>query len=126
MARMALRKINLAAAFAAFDDSWNPRIAGAVNDSLVKVVKLSGAFDWHHHETEDEMFLVVAGRLRMRLRDGDVDLDPGEFLIVPRGVEHCPEALVEPCHVMLVEPGTTLNTGTMVTERTRRDLERLD
>jgi mannose-6-phosphate isomerase-like protein (cupin superfamily) len=121
-----MQKINLAEAFAAFDDCWNPRIAGAINDTLVKVVKLSGAFDWHHHESEDEMFLVIAGRLRIRLRDGDVDLDPGEFLIVPRGVEHCPEALVEPCHVLLVEPGTTLNTGTLVTERTRHTLERLD
>ena len=118
-------KVNLARAFAAIDDCWNPRIAGEVNGTQVKLVKLSGAFDWHHHAVEDELFLVVAGRLRMRLRDGDVDLDPGEFLIVPHGVEHCPEALVEPCHVLLVEPVTTLNTGNLVNERTRAELQSL-
>lgn len=118
-------KVNLAQAFARFQDPWNPRIAGQVNDMAIKVVKLEGAFDWHHHEREDEMFLVVEGRLRMKLRDGDVDLDPGEFLIVPAGVEHCPEALETPCHVLLVEPATTLNTGTEVTARTRAALERL-
>ena len=120
-----MQKIALAEAFGAFEDSWNPRIVGAINDTVVKVVKLSGAFDWHHHADEDEMFLVVAGRLRMRLRDGDIDLDPGELLIVPRGVEHCPEALVEPCHVLLVEPGSTLNTGNVINERTRTQLESL-
>jgi mannose-6-phosphate isomerase-like protein (cupin superfamily) len=118
-------KVNLAAAFAGFQDPWNPRIAGQVNDTAIKLVKLEGAFDWHHHVEEDELFLVVAGRLRMRLRDGDIDLDPGEFLIVPRGVEHCPEALIEPCHVLLVEPGTTLNTGNVINERTRAELQRL-
>jgi mannose-6-phosphate isomerase-like protein (cupin superfamily) len=120
-----MEKVNLAEAFARFQDSWNPRIAGQVNDTAIKLVKLSGAFDWHHHEHEDELFLVVEGRLRMRLRGGDIDLDPGEFLVVPRGVEHCPEALVEPCHVLLVEPSTTLNTGNVVTERTRTTLEQI-
>lgn len=118
-------KVNLAQAFACFRDPWNPRIAGQVNDMAIKLVKLEGAFDWHHHETEDEMFLVVEGCLRMKLRDRDIDLDPGEFLIVPAGVEHCPEALVAPCHVLLVEPASTLNTGSEVTERTRVELERL-
>ncbi|WP_294057717.1 cupin domain-containing protein [Sphingomonas sp.] len=89
-------------------------------------MKLSDAFDWHHHATEDEMFLVIAGRLRMHLRDGPIDLGPGEFLVVPHGVEHCPDAIEEPCHVLLVEPGTTLNTGTDVTDRTRATLERID
>jgi mannose-6-phosphate isomerase-like protein (cupin superfamily) len=120
-----MQKVNLAAAFARFDDAWNPRIAGQVNGTAIKLVKLSGAFDWHHHDDEDELFLVVEGRLRMRMRDGDIDLDPGEFLIVPHGVEHCPVALVEPCHVLLVEPDTTLNTGNIVTDRTRTVLERL-
>lgn len=120
-----MEKVNLADAFARFQDPWNPRIAGQVNDMAIKVVKLEGAFDWHHHESEDEMFLVVSGRLRMKLRTGDIDLDPGELLIVPAGVEHCPEALETPCHVLLVEPATTLNTGTEVTERTRAELERL-
>lgn len=121
-----MQKINLAEAFARIDDCWNPRIAGQINDTQVKLVKLSGAFDWHHHPAEDEMFLVIEGRLRMRLRDGDVDLGPGEFLVVPHGVEHCPVAVEEPCCVLLVEPGTTLNTGTEVTERTRAVLERID
>lgn len=121
-----MRKINLAEAFARFEDPWNPRIAGEVNDTAIKLVKLDGAFDWHHHETEDELFLVVEGRLRMKLRDGDIDLGPGEMLIVPHGVEHCPVALETPCHVLLVEPVTTLNTGNVESERTRARLERID
>ncbi|MHB1304256.1 MAG: cupin domain-containing protein [Acidiphilium sp.] len=120
-----MRKVNLAQAFENFEDYWNPRVAEELNDSFVKLVKLSGKFDWHHHEAEDELFLVVSGRLRMGLRTGDIDLDPGEFIVVPRGVEHCPEALTDECHVVLLEPKTTLNTGTVVTERTVRDLERL-
>ena len=120
-----MEKVNLADAFARFQDPWNPRIAGQVNNVAIKVVKLEGAFDWHHHDIEDEMFLVVAGRLRMKLRDRDIDLNPGEFLIVPAGVEHCPEAIETPCHVLLVEPASTLNTGIEVTERTRAELERL-
>jgi mannose-6-phosphate isomerase-like protein (cupin superfamily) len=93
-----------------------------LNDSLVKLTKLSGQFDWHHHEVEDELFLVVSGRLRMGLRTGDIDLDPGEFIIVPHGVEHRPEALTDECHVVLVEPKTTLNTGNVVNDRTVRVL----
>jgi mannose-6-phosphate isomerase-like protein (cupin superfamily) len=109
-----MHKVNLADAFASFSDPWNPRLAGQVNDFHIKVVKLDGAFDWHHHETEDELFLVVAGRLRMGLREGDIELGPGEFIVVPHGVEHRPEALDGECQVVLVE-----------TARTRRDLERL-
>lgn len=118
-------KVNLAAAFSRIPDCWNPRIAGEVNGTAIKLVKLEGSFDWHHHEHEDELFLVVSGRLRMMLRDGDVDIGPGEFLIVPHGVEHCPVALETPCEVLLVEPMSTLNTGTEVTERTRATLERI-
>jgi mannose-6-phosphate isomerase-like protein (cupin superfamily) len=120
-----LQKVNLAAGFAGIDDHWNPRVAGDVNAFQVKLVKLAGAFHWHHHEVEDELFLVIAGRLRMRLRDGDVDLDPGEFLVVPHGVEHCPVALTNECSVLLLEPNTTLNTGVEVNERTVRTLQRL-
>jgi mannose-6-phosphate isomerase-like protein (cupin superfamily) len=120
-----MQKINLAQAFARFDEPWSPRFAGQVNDTAIKLVKLEGAFDWHHHEHEDEMFLVVSGLLRMKLRDGDIDLSPGEFLIVPKGVEHCPEAIGPDCHVLLVEPDTTLNTGNVITDRTRETLERL-
>ena len=122
---MPLQKVNLERAFAQFVGAWQPRIAGEVNDFHVKLAKLDGAFHWHHHEREDELFLVVSGRLRMHLREGPIDLDPGEFLIVPHGVEHMPEALGGECHVLLLEPATTLNTGNVVNERTRRELERL-
>ncbi len=118
-----MRKVNLAAALATFDDCWNPKIAGELNDAFVKLVKLRGAFDWHHHDAEDELFLVVAGRLRMGLRDGEIDLDPGEFIVVPRCVEHRPEALDGECHVLLLEPKSTLNTGNVVNERTVQRLE---
>jgi mannose-6-phosphate isomerase-like protein (cupin superfamily) len=122
---MTIKKINLADAFATFSDHWNPRVAGDVNDAHVKLVKFEGKFDWHHHDKEDEMFLVVAGVMRMGLRGGDVDVHPGEFIIVPKGVEHCPEALGGECHVVLLEPKTTLNTGNVVTEKTVRQLERI-
>lgn len=120
-----MRKVNIAEALATFTEAWSPRVAGDVNGFQVKLVKLRGAFDWHRHEVEDELFLVVEGRLRMGLRDGDIDLAPGEFLIVPHGVEHCPEALTDECHVLLLEPASTLNTGDTITERTVRDLARL-
>jgi len=119
-------KVNLADAFASFHDHWNPRVAGDINDFQVKLVKLDGKFDWHHHDIEDELFLVVAGRMKMGLRTGDVIVEPGEYIIVPHGTEHCPEALDGECHVMLLEPRSTLNTGHVVTEKTRRTLERLD
>ncbi len=118
-------KINLADAFSKIPDYWSPRVAGDINDFQVKLAKFEGAFDWHCHEAEDELFLVVKGRLRMGLRDGDVDLEEGEFIIVPHGTEHKPEALSDECHVLMLEPKTTLNTGTEVTERTVADPERL-
>ncbi|HYE52546.1 MAG TPA: cupin domain-containing protein [Azospirillaceae bacterium] len=117
-------KVNLAQAFASFSEHWSPRVAGDVNDMQVKLAKLKGEFVWHHHEHEDELFLVVRGRLTMRFRDRDVVLDPGEFLVVPRGVEHLPVA-EEECEVILLEPATTLNTGNLRNERTRETLERL-
>ena len=117
-----MRKVNLSEAFASFDDPWSPKIAGEINDSHVKLVKLSGAFDWHHHDVEDELFLVVAGRMRMGLRTGDIDVEAGEFIIVPHGVEHRPEALTDECCVLLLEPKTTLNTGNVVSDRTVREL----
>ena len=113
-----IRKVILSEAFASFSDYWSPRIAGEVNDAHVKLAKFSGAFDWHHHEIEDELFLVIAGKMRMGLRDGHIDVDAGEFVIIPRGVEHRPEALTDECHVLLLEPKTTLNTGNVVTART--------
>ena len=122
---MTIDKVNLAAAFATFDDHWNPRVAGDINNFQVKLVKLCGRFDWHHHDVEDELFLVVSGRMKMAFRDRDVTVEPGEFIIVPRGVEHRPEALDGECHVLLLEPGSTLNTGNVETDRTRRTLERI-
>mgnify|MGYP005999971047 FL=1 len=122
---MTIGKVNLAAAFATFHDHWNPRVAGDINDFQVKLVKFEGKFDWHHHETEDELFLVVQGRMKMGLRSGDVIVGPGEFIIVPHGTEQCPEALDGECHVLLLEPGTTRNTGTVETDKTRHRLERI-
>ncbi|MFI6522769.1 cupin domain-containing protein [Spirillospora sp. NPDC050679] len=119
-----MHKTNLAEAFSSFDDTWSPKVAGAVNDMEVKLAKFDGEFVWHHHEHEDELFLVVQGRLRMRLREGDIVVEPGEFLIVPRGTEHCPVA--EPdCQVLLLEPATTVNTGNVRDERTVTDLGRI-
>ena len=119
-------KVNLADAFAKIPDAWNPRVAGDINDFQVKLVKLDGKFDWHHHDIEDELFLVVSGRMKMAFRDRDVTVEPGEFIIVPRGVEHRPEALDGECHVLLLEPNSTRNTGNVETEKTRKTLERLD
>ena len=119
-----LHKIALTEALARFDERWSPKVIGEVNDTSIKLVKLEGDFVWHRHEVEDELFLVLAGRLTMKLRDGDLELGPGELVVVPRGVEHCPCA-AEECSVMLVEPRTTLNTGDAGGPRTVRELERL-
>lgn len=113
--------ISLADKFGRVTDYWSPKIVGALNDGYVKVVKLQGQFVWHHHAEEDELFLVTKGRLRMQLRDGDRDLGPGEFIIVPRGLEHCPRALTDEVHVVLLEPKTTVNTGNVRNERTAAD-----
>ena len=105
------RKVNLADAFQKISEPWSPHVAGDVNECQLKLAKMKGEFVWHHHELEDECFLVVRGKMRMKFRDGDVDCDPGELIVVPRGVEHCPVALTETCDVLLVEQNTTLNTG---------------
>jgi mannose-6-phosphate isomerase-like protein (cupin superfamily) len=112
-----VRKVNLEMAFAKFQDFWSPKIVGDLNDSQVKVVKVKGEFVWHSHEHEDELFLVTQGRLTIKLRDGDIDLHQGEFVVIPRGVEHMPVA-AEEAHVVLLEPKTTLNTGNVHSERT--------
>jgi mannose-6-phosphate isomerase-like protein (cupin superfamily) len=117
-----IEKVNLAQKFDRFDDYWSPRIAGELNDSYVKLAKLKGEFVWHQHENEDELFLVVKGHLTIKLRDRDVELDPGEFVIIPHGVEHLPVA-VEEVHVLLLEPKSTLNTGNVRSERTVADLK---
>lgn len=106
-----LTKVNIAEKLAQFNDQWSPKIVGEINDSAVKLAKLKGEFVWHHHEHEDEMFLIIQGRLLIKFRDQDMWLDEGEFVIIPHGVEHCPVA-EEEVHIMLFEPKGTLNTGT--------------
>jgi mannose-6-phosphate isomerase-like protein (cupin superfamily) len=121
-------KVNLAQKFALITEPWSPKIAGEVNDALVKLVKFQGDFVWHHHEHEDEMFLVVQGRMAIQLRERgserEVVVGAGEFIIVPRGVEHRPTT-AEECWVLLFEPKTTLNTGNVVNERTLEKLGRV-
>ena len=119
-----IEKVNLAEKLSLFDERWSPKIVAELNDTHVKIVKLDGEFVWHHHDDEDELFLVVAGRLRMQFRDGDVVLEPGELIVVPKGLEHRPVAEGE-THVVLVEPKTTLNTGNVRNERTVEQLEQL-
>ena len=116
--------VNLCEKFGKVREYWSPKIIGELNDSYVKVVKLKGEFIWHHHEKEDELFLVVKGTLRMRFRDREVLVREGEFVIVPKGVEHLPIA-EEEVHVVLLEPKSTLNTGNVVNERTVPQLERI-
>jgi mannose-6-phosphate isomerase-like protein (cupin superfamily) len=119
-----MEKINLDQKLSLFSDHWNPRIVGELNGQHVKLAKLKGEFVWHHHEHEDELFYVVKGKLRMEFRDKTVEIEPGEMIVVPKGVEHKPVA-VEEVHVMLFEPATTLNTGNIENERTRKELEKL-
>ena len=119
-----MEKVNLSKKFAEFSELWSPKIVGELNGQLVKLVKVKGEFVWHHHNLEDELFLVVLGRLDMHLRDDIVPIHEGEFYIVPRGVEHKPVAADE-THILLFEPATTLNTGNVRNERTREKLERL-
>jgi mannose-6-phosphate isomerase-like protein (cupin superfamily) len=112
-----IHKINLRDKLSRFDSPWDPKIVGELNGQLVKLVKFQGEFVWHHHEHEDELFLVLRGAFVMQFRDRDVRLEEGEFLIVPRGIEHRPVAEHE-VDVLLFEPATTLNTGNVVSERT--------
>ncbi len=121
---MTPKKVNLREKFGSFTERWSPKVVGEVNDSSVKLVKLKGEFLWHHHEAEDELFLVVKGRITIRFREVDVTLEENEFLIVPKGVEHMPVA-PEEAWVLLFEPKTTLNTGNVSNERTVADLERI-
>jgi mannose-6-phosphate isomerase-like protein (cupin superfamily) len=119
-----MEKVNLAEKFGLFDEYWSPKIVGELNGQHVKLAKLKGEFIWHHHEAEDELFLVVKGQLVIELREQDVVLEEGEFFIVPRGVEHKPVA-EEEVHVLLFEPKSTLNTGNVRNERTVEDLKTL-
>ena len=133
-----MNKINLAAKFSQIHEHWKPHIAGELNGQMVKLVKFRGEFVWHHHENEDEMFLVVKGRFRIEFRDGGsesrsesnvqatrtVHLEEGEFIVVPRGVEHRPVAEDE-CWILLFEPASTLNTGNVENQFTLRSLEKV-
>ena len=117
-------KINLAEKFSRITEYWKPYIAGELNGQLVKLDKLKGEFVWHHHENEDEMFLVVKGRFRIEFRDRTVWLEEGEFIVVPRGVEHKPVA-DEEAWILLFEPASTVNTGNVENEFTLRELEKV-
>ncbi len=115
-------KVNLSEKFALFTDYWNPKIVGELNNFHVKLVKIEGEFVWHHHDVEDELFLVVKGTLLMKMREKDVRVNEGEFIIIPHGVEHKPVAESE-CHIMLFEPKETLNTGNVQDAKTVATLE---
>ena len=110
-------KVNLRDKLALFSEHWSPKIVGELNDSHIKLVKVQGEFTWHHHDDEDELFLVLHGSLTIKLRDRDILLNEGEFFVVPKGVEHKPVAEQE-AHVLLLEPKTTRNTGNVENERT--------
>jgi len=117
-------KINVAEKFDLFSDYWSPKIAAELNDSYIKLAKFKGEFVWHRHEKEDELFFVMKGHLVIKLRDGEVRIGPGEFVVVPRGVDHLPVA-EEEVHVVLIEPKATLNTGTVISDRTVADPEKV-
>jgi mannose-6-phosphate isomerase-like protein (cupin superfamily) len=123
-----METVNLVQKFSLFSDYYSPKIVGEINDSYVKLVKLQGDFVWHHHEVEDELFFVVKGALKMAIRENGVErevvIHPGEFIIIPHGVEHRPSA-EEETHIMLLEPKSTLNTGNVEGERTVHELERI-
>jgi mannose-6-phosphate isomerase-like protein (cupin superfamily) len=117
-------KVNITEKLARFDKHWSPKIVGELNGQHVKLVKFLGEFVWHHHDDEDEMFLVVDGRFRMEFRDREVWIEEGEFIVVPRGVEHRPVA-EEGASVMLFEPASTLNTGNVRDEMTVTEVDRI-
>ena len=119
-----MQKVNLSEKFSLFQDYWNPRIAGELNGQQVKLVKFKGEFVWHKHDHEDELFFVVSGSFRLELRDKVIDLHEGEFLVVPKGVEHRPVA-DEEVSVMLFEPAATLNTGDAKSDLTKETLEKI-
>jgi mannose-6-phosphate isomerase-like protein (cupin superfamily) len=119
-----MKKINLAEKFSLITEHWSPKIVGELNGQMIKLVKFKGPFVMHHHDHEDELFYVVKGSFDMELKNETVTINQGEFFIVPRGVEHRPNAKEE-CEVMLFEPATTLNTGNVENERTLKELQHL-
>jgi len=124
LAESRIEKVNIAQKFSLFTDYWVPYVVGELNESYVKVDKMRGEFVWHKHDAEDELFLVVKGRLVIKLRDKDISLEAGEFVIIPKRVEHMPVAKDE-AHVVLIEPKSTLNTGDVRNQRTLTDLRRI-
>ena len=121
---MSIEKVNIAQKFSLINDHWNPRIAGELNGQYIKLVKFIGEFVWHKHDDEDEMFLVTGGSFTMELRDGNIELGEGDFIIIPKGVEHRPVAHTE-ARVMLFEPASTLNTGDATSDFTKKKLEKI-
>jgi mannose-6-phosphate isomerase-like protein (cupin superfamily) len=119
-----MQKINIAQKFTLFQEYWSPKIVSELNDSYIKLAKFKGEFLWHFHEAEDELFLVVKGRLLIKFRDQDLWLDEGELIVIPKGVEHMPVA-EEEVHAILIEPKSTLNTGNIENQRTIEQLENL-
>lgn len=109
---MKMEKVNLQEKFAKFSEHWTPKIVGGANGQYIKLAKIEGEMIWHSHDAEDELFLVVKGKLTIQMRAGDVELNSGEFYIVPRGTEHCPRS-DEEVHLILIEPKTTAHTGTI-------------
>ena len=117
-------KVNMSEKFKLFQEYWSPKIVGEVNDCYLKLVKFKGEFVWHHHDVEDEMFMVIKGRFVMKLKEKDIQLEEGEFIVIPHGVEHMPVA-DEEVEVLLIEPKTTLNTGNVKNERTLEVLQEI-
>jgi len=119
-----MNKVNLVNKFSLFDGYWEPKIAGELNNQYVKLAKLKGEFVWHHHENEDEFFMVIKGHLTIKLRDENIELNEGEFYIIPKGMEHMPVAENE-VHVLMFEPKSTVNTGSAESDKTISNLERI-
>ena len=112
-----MKVVDLKEKFSLFDEYWKPKIVGELNGQYVKLAKLKGEFVWHKHENEDELFMVIQGRLKIKLQDQDIDLHEGQFFVIPKGVDHLP-VVEEECHVMLFEPKSVLNTGNIKNEKT--------
>lgn len=119
---MSIDKVNINEKFSLISEYWSPKIAGELNGQFIKLVKFKGEFSWHHHDNEDEMFLVIKGKFNMELKDTSIEINEGEYIIIPKGVEHKPVA-EEEVHVMLFEPASTLNTGNVKNKFTKEKLE---
>jgi mannose-6-phosphate isomerase-like protein (cupin superfamily) len=119
-----METVDLKEKFSQFSDHWSPKIVGELNGQLVKLAKLKGEFVWHHHENEDELFMVIKGELTIKFRDKDIQLKEGQLFIIPKGIEHMP-VTKEECHVMLFEPKTVLNTGNVINEKTVKHIEEI-